>query len=203
MIKKRYGIKIVSIYFLIFVSTPFITTLNAQTAGYPWRNHSAPYNFIFNNHIDTHQQTQVKSNGELFGYLYVSRTGQILNGIPVAEHRDCNDPSNACEVGWIIRGKPLDGEASSPIFVYHVNGDHPVWLVQSRNDIPQPGSFSHFHWLNGPNDAVGLNPEDPYPGYILELQAVSRFYFFHHSENILVIPGIDISTHVNIVASYP
>jgi hypothetical protein len=28
-----------------------------------------------------------------------------------------------------------------------VNGDdHPVWMMRKRNDIPQPGSFTRYHW---------------------------------------------------------
>ena len=30
----------------------------AATDLYPWRNNAAPFNFLFGNHIDTHQQTR-------------------------------------------------------------------------------------------------------------------------------------------------
>lgn len=40
-------------------------------------------------------------------------------------------------------------------------------------------------------------------GYILELQAVDQFYFSHDGEEVLVMPGIDIFTHVTIVGSFP
>ena len=36
------------------------------------------------------------------------------------------------------------------MFLSHsgVNGDdHPVWMIRSRNDIPQPGSYTHFHGI--------------------------------------------------------
>ncbi len=52
---------------------PCLWMLGASTSlaagGYPWKNHAVPYTFKFGNHIDTHQQTKVSPNGELFGFL--------------------------------------------------------------------------------------------------------------------------------------
>lgn len=48
-------------------------------------------------------------------------------------------------VGWHVRALPAEA-----VFISHsgVNGnDHPVWLINSRNGIPQPGSYTHFHWI--------------------------------------------------------
>ena len=174
----------------------------ANAGGYPWKDHAAPYEFIFGNHIDDHQQTQIKSNGELKGFFYITFTGGEIDGIPVAEHCDNNTPAEACEVGWILRGRYLGGNAA-PTVVAQVGSDHPIWLVQSRNDIPQPGAFSHFHWLGAPESGSDLSLETQYDGYILELQAVDQFYFSHNGEEVLVMPGIDIATHVNIVGSFP
>ncbi len=110
------------------------------------------FDFLFGNHIDTHQQSRLRRNGDLSGVLYVYYTGEIdeVSGLPVARH-----PRGAmhdeicgvdldCVVGWRLRG--VAGEAK---FLYHggVNGnDHPVWLVD-RTAIPQPGAYSHFHWI--------------------------------------------------------
>ena len=174
----------------------------ANAGGYPWKNHAAPYDFRFENDIDSHQQTQVKANGDLFGFLYVTFTGIYNDGIPVVEHCDGTTPPEACEVGWIIRGKFLGG-AAAPTLVAQVGSDHPIWLVESRNDIPQPGAFSHFHWVESPGEEGGLILNTQYDGYILELQAVDQFYFMHNGEQVLVMPGIDIATHVNIVGSFP
>ena len=63
-----------------------------------------------------------------------------------------------CEVGWHMDGKP--GNAK---FVSHsgVNGDdHPLWMTNrspssnhgSGMSIPQPGSFTHFHWITPSGD---------------------------------------------------
>jgi hypothetical protein len=41
------------------------------------------------------------------------------------------------------------------------------------------------------------------PGYFLELMAIDKFAFEHGGERILVGPGIDIRTHLNILASVP
>ena len=97
-------------------------------------------------------------------------------------------------------GKP--GEATA---VYHddVNKDHPIWLVESRNDIPQPGSYSHFHWLGAPDKAKDLVIGNIYQGYFLKLLAVKTFYFRHGGEEILIRPGSDPASHVNIVGSFP
>ena len=62
-------------------------------------------------------------------------------------------PNIVCEVGWYMDGLP--GNAK---FVSHsgVNGDdHPLWMTNrspssnhgSGMSIPQPGSFTHFHWI--------------------------------------------------------
>ena len=78
----------------------------------------------------------------------------------------------------------------------------PVWLVD-RTDIPQPGSYAHFHWLDAAEEPSGLRRGICYRGYFLELQAIESFAFEHGNELIPVRPGIDIATHVNIVASFP
>jgi hypothetical protein len=41
------------------------------------------------------------------------------------------------------------------------------------------------------------------PGYFLELVAIDAFAFEHEGQRIRVDPGLDIATHVNIVASAP
>ncbi len=90
--------------------------------------------------------------------------------------------------------------------------DHKVFWIE-RADIPQPGGFEHFHWTGMPE------PTQPYlhvPGYLLELTATNRFCFIHHdvgmamsaktcreSGGVKVGRGIDIATHLNIVANDP
>ncbi len=183
---------------LMVALAALIATGASVAAGYPWRNHAPPFDFVFGNEIDTHQQTRTAADGALAGFLYVHYTGEsTADGFPVAVHDDCS--STTCDVGWAIDGAPAPG-----VFLYQVPDDHPVWLVD-RADIPQPGAYAHFHWL-GPGPADG-------PGYLLQLRAVGRFCFLHHAMGaggtcrdrggVAVVPGIDIATHVNIVASFP
>jgi hypothetical protein len=173
---------------------------------YPWRNHEPPFNFVFGNDIDTHQQTRLTRDGSLFGFFYISFTGvQTKDHYPVATHVDCNASSD-CTVGWTLSGKPI-----SATFLYQTMDDHPVFLAK-RADITQPGSPSHFHWLG----AVMPMPRQTLNGFLLQLTAVDRFCFIHNGAEaataaatcrqnggVNVDPGIDIATHLNIVASAP
>lgn len=174
---------------------------------YPWRQHQQPYLFLFGNEIDSHQQTRQGSDGSLNGYLYIQYTGVVTkDSYPVATHVDCNASGANCTVGWTLAGKP-----SSAKLVLQPTHDHPVfWL--SRPDIPQPGSYAHFHWTGM---AMPM-PYVPAPGYLLELNAVNSFCFIHHGAEgasnamscrdnggIKVNRGVDIATHLNIVANDP
>jgi hypothetical protein len=189
---------------------PVLGAGSASAADYrPWMNHAAPYGFLFGNHFDTHQQTRLKQHGELVGFLYVTFTGAVSqDGFRVATHQDCN--AHPCAVGWTLLGKPA-GELAT--FVYHEMHDHHTFLVD-RADIPQPGAYSHFHWLGADPMIQG----ETKAGYFLELRAVDTFCFVHHeaemfnpgltceddsNNGIIVRPGTDIATHVNIVGSYP
>lgn len=113
-----------------------------------------------------------------------------------------------CAVGWTLNGKVVN--SSNSRFLYQVGSDHPVFLVD-RADIPQPGAYAHFHWLGG-MPATGQNVS----GYLLQLTAVDSFCFIHQGAfgasgnktcrdngGIAVNLGIDIATHLNIVASFP
>jgi len=188
---------------MLFAVAACAMTSGAVAAGYPWRDHANPYDFLFGNEIDTHQQTRLKAADALAGFLYVHYTGETTaDGLRIATHEDCS--VETCDVGWT-----LDGLSANATFLYQVDDDHPVWLVE-RADIPQPGAYAHFHWLGTPPVAQG----DARPGYLLELRAIARFCFVHHAMGggsgscadrggVAVVPGIDIATHLNIVASFP
>lgn len=173
---------------------------------YSWRNHEAPFTFIFGNDIDSHQQTRLTHDGRLSGYLYIRYTGVVTkDGYRVATHVDCNTQVD-CTVGWTI-----EGTAASASFLYHPMHDHPVFLLP-RADVPQPGSFSHFHWT-GPMMPM---PHQPAAGYVLQLKAENSFCFIHHGAEpasdqatcrdnggVAVDRGIDLATHLNIVTAAP
>ena len=209
--------------------------------------HDAPYDFLFGNHIDTHQETKLIINHgqpkRLKGFFYIIFTGEIdpLSGLPIARHprgaaenEVCGDDNDdefydefedegdgiECIVGWIMKGKP--GVAK---FSYHegVNGnDHPVWMV-NRTQIPQPGSYTHFHWITttssdpraamvpaacDKNNASQLENQLPTavnatcPGWFLQIKAVEKFAFQHGNEVVPIRSGIDNATHLNLVTNY-
>jgi hypothetical protein len=177
----------------------------AATDLYPWRNHAGTFNFLFGNEIDTHQQTRRTQDRNLFGFFYIQFTGVVTKDLyRVATHVDCNAESD-CTVGWTLNGTPVRAK-----FLYEVENDHPVFLV-NRPDIPQPGAFSHFHWL-GAMPAVDGTAD----GFLLQLIAVDKFCFIHHGAEgatsakacrnnggVNVDLGTDIATHLNIVTSPP
>ena len=204
-----------------------------------------PFDFVFGNHMDTHIQLKLNTRrGQpkwLKGYLYIYFTGEIdgASGLPIARHprgmkhdEVCGVSPITCIAGWRITGRP--GIAK---YLYHdgVNGhDHPVWMTNrspSSNPylpglvIPQPGYYSHFHWLSsGSNDpragdvpgycdkmsAGMLEGEDPEStavnefcdGWYLQLKALRSFAFKHGGEIIPIRKGADLRSHLNIVTNY-
>lgn len=175
----------------------------AAAAGAAWSNHAAPLDFKFGNEIDAHQQSQVRRNGDLAGFLYIRFSGvTTADGYRVASHADCNAMPD-CRVGWTMLGKPRDAA-----FLYHAMDDHPVYLID-RSEIPQPGAFAHFHRVGAGEDSSGA-------GYVLQLTAVDKFCFLHHDGDmaescktceqnggVAITPGLDIASHLNIVTSAP
>lgn len=230
-----------------FIATTALAIGNQELHGYP-------YTFLMGNHIDTHMENMLANDGSLKGRLYIYFTGEIdeASGLPVARHprgagehnEECGVDPIDCVVGWQVRALPAEA-----VFLSHsgVNGDdHPVWLINSRNGIPQPGSFTHFHWITTTStdaragavpaacdvqmagqlegDVItglleldgGVNGSWPdtdvhvgggaenlvCPGWLLEITAIREFAFMHGGEKIAVSPGIDNSTHLNIVTNY-
>ena len=141
MNKTYTGIAVLS-----FVSSSVFATGNKEL-------HNPPYDFLFGNHIDTHQETRQTNHGTLKGRLYIIFTGETdpTSGLPIARHprgamhnEECGVDAIDCKVGWIIRAKPTQAK-----FLYHsgvAGDDHPVWMMESRKDIPQRGHYTHFHW---------------------------------------------------------
>ena len=178
----------------------------------PWQNHNSPYNFLFGNEFDTHQQTRQAKDGSLIGLVYIQFTGVVTaDRYRVATHADCRSATlpRDCTAGWSLDGGPVNAT-----FLYHVEPDHPVFLV-NRQDIPEPGAYAHFHWLDYATAPDGMpTAGDPVPGYLLQLTAKDKFCFIHHGSatgtatcrdngGIAVNNGIDIATHLNIVTSAP
>ena len=82
---NKIRIRLTLIYILtIFIFSPWSFTAFAAEF------HEEPYDFLFDNHIDTHQETRLKlKNGEpvsLNGFFYIIYTGEIdpVSGLPIA-----------------------------------------------------------------------------------------------------------------------
>jgi hypothetical protein len=141
----------------------------------------------------------------LKGSFYIIFTGETdkVSGLPIAEYPNgsqCEEDESDCVVGWKIKAKP--GAAK---FLYHsgVNGnDHPVWMVD-RVDIPQPGSYTHFHWITSTSSDPRGDENIVCPGWFLEIKVgKKKFAFQHGNEVVPVHRGIDNTTHLNLVTNY-
>jgi len=211
-----------------------------------------PYDFTFGNHIDTHVQLRLKTKmgmpDSLSGSFYIIFTDSNgvpigtdpVSGLPIARHPRGADhdevcgtsPNITCVVGWYMDGVP--GNAK---FVSHsgINGDdHPLWLVNRAVEgtapaadmvIPQPGSFTHFHWITSSGtDPRAVSPgvsaecdkqnagqlQDQAPsavdsvcqGWFLQIQAVREFALEHGGEHIPVRLGMDNRSHLNLLTNF-
>ncbi len=209
--------------------------------GDSWQ--APPYDFNFGNHIDTHIQLRLKTRkGEpkfLKGALYIYFTGGTdkVSGLPLARHprgmshgEVCGIDPITCVAAWKIKGRP--GAAK---YLYHggVNGnDHPVWMVNRAEEasapaagmvIPQPGYYSHYHWITSASqdpraDMVSVACEkqtagqletvaptavnEICDGWFLQLRATTSFAFMHGGEIIPIYKGADLRSHLNIVMNY-
>jgi hypothetical protein len=86
----------------------------------------------------------------------------VADNIPLYGH--CTMPADypTCQAGWNLKAYPCIYEVNgcTAMVLYHKH-DHPVWLIGpnirtvegdiildgDRNQVPQPGRPTHFHWL--------------------------------------------------------
>jgi hypothetical protein len=192
-------------------------TVSVLAEGYSWLDHALPFDFLFGNHIDTHQQSLVAEGDLLEGFFYIRLTGDsTADGVPIAKHADCNKVEDQCTVGWILNGIPIQA-----MYLGHESGSHPEWYIDPAY-LPRRPGYTHFHWLGKPehpsgthegttdqtdgskegmsDHTGGLQEGQMYDGYLLKLTAVDTFFFEHHG-GFLVTPGIDKVTHANIVTT--
>ena len=181
-------------FILVVVLLSFVSAATAFAAvGYPWNEHAAPYDYLFGNHIDTHQQSKLNGEDQLEGFFYIRYTGEEVDGVPEAMHGNCSADGIDCTVGWKLKGVA----AQATLVEKPEEHGHPIWCID-ENDMPQAPGYSHFHWNGAPEHAGKLPDGATYDGYLLKLTAQDRFYFKHHG-GFLVTPGIDTETHANIV----
>lgn len=183
-----------TIILIALLLTLGITTA-AYAAGYPWSDHSAPYDYLFGNHIDTHQQSQLMGRNQLEGFFYIQYTGNEVNGVPEAMHANCGAQDADCTVGWKLKGVAVQATLAE----HADHGGQPVWCIDP-DDMPKAPGYTHFHWEGVPEHAGGVLGDVVYDGYLLKLTAVDEFAFKHHGhDGYLVTPGIDTVTHANVV----
>lgn len=170
----------------------------AEDGGYPWQDHAPPYDFLFGNMIDSHQQSRINPLGALRGMIYIHYTGEFTDeGYPIARKAHCN--REECDVGWSVKGLELDAElvCLSPR----------TWLVDPAA-LPRQRGFTHFHWLGDPysphgqgDPEAGLIVGETYHGYLMRRVARDTFWWTGGEKSSnpghLVTPGID--PHSNIV----
>ncbi len=184
---KRLLIPIMMLLSLVLAATAYATT------AYPWSNHAAPYDYLFGNQIDSHQQSQLNDKEQLGGFFYIKYTGSMIDGVPEAIHADCEKTPDDCTIGW-----KLKGVAVQATLLEKPDSGHPVWCI-NPDDGPRSPGFSHFHWEGDLDHTAGEEFDNKlYDGYLLKLTAVDQFFFQHHG-GFLVTPGIDTETHANIV----
>jgi hypothetical protein len=211
-----------------------------------------PFDFTFGNHIDTHVQLKLKNKmgnpDSISGSFYIIFTDDqgvslgtdAASGLPIARHprgtsedhdETCGvSPNIVCVVGW-----HMDGAPGAAKFISHdgVNGDdHPLWMVNRTEEdtapetgmvIPQPGSFTHHHWITTTSTdpraasvsaecdkqkAGQLQDQEPTAvdsvcqGWFLQIQAVREFAFKHGGESIPIRLGMDNRSHLNLLTNF-
>lgn len=181
---KKFG-ALLGFFFLLLVAG------SAVALGPNWNNHAPPFDFLFGNHIDTHQQSKLVGNKQLRGYLYITYTGEEVDGFPAAHHGDCEMMPEGCEVGWVLKGVPARAR-----LLAKPEGDHPQWCLDPQA-LPREAGYSHFHWLGDPAHPGELVVGEKYDGYLLKLTAVDSF-FFEHQGGFFITPGVDLESHYNI-----
>jgi hypothetical protein len=179
-----------SVLFLGIIAIWIVSSAAAQLA-LPWKDHAAPFSFLFGNEIDTHQQSVIASSKQIQGYLYIRYTGETIDGIPVAEHTNCSMMAQECRGGWKFAGSLTDG-----VYNGHNMDNHMPQFCLSPDQVKS--GYTHFHWLGDPMMDMGLVVGQSYPGYMMKLVAVDTFYFRHHEALTLVKAGPDTISHLNI-----
>jgi len=152
--------------------TPFGVTVYADGVEddfYPWQDHQGSLNYEFENMIDTHQQSFVDSNGVLHGFIYVRVIDVTEDGIPIAEKANCEENSEGCIVGWVIKAVPVKDAKL-------VNTGPRIWLLDA-DDLPKEPGYTHFHWIGGPYKPHGLVIDNTYDGYLMKRMAATTFYW--------------------------
>jgi len=163
--------KKLSILLLVLVVSLLLVTqatyADDPDEDYPWNNHSLPFDFLFGNMIDTHQQSKLNPQGKLHGFLYIHYTGELTaDGYPIARKANCLIES--CDVGWVINGKPITATL--------LQKGPRIWLVDPA-DLANQDGYSHFQWVGNPTSPHGLEVGQVYSGILLRRIAPTPFFW--------------------------
>lgn len=186
------------------VAVMLVATSVAATPSYPWRDHDAPFDHTFGNHMDDHQQTKLLAGDKkIQGFLYVDITDTIPEesslGLPEAKHIKCNEKPDDCEVGWVMHGVAWENAR----YCGHFDGHHQWQLLDGDTSKYERRGYTHFHW-NGPEpDKVDDVGTDDWGGYFMKLTAVDSFYFVHHGPDWDITPGVELESHFNLTKCDP
>jgi hypothetical protein len=161
----------------VIILTVLVTLLLAGTAVfadegfYPWQGHAAPFDFLFGNLIDNHQQSKQARKGMLQGFIYIQFTEEEKDGVPVAVRADCENSELDCRVGWKFKAIPISATL--------VSTKPRVWLVD-KDQLPPGSQYLHFHWSDdedNPQKPCGLQMDKEYDGYLMQRVAVTSFFW--------------------------
>ena len=196
--------KFLILVLLLSISFSGITAVKADgvDTGRPWKNHQKPYDFLFYNLIDNHQQMKLRKDGTLHGFIYIQFTGNYVDGVPEAVRADCTNPSLDCRVGWEVIGIPVSGAKL-------IQRGPRLWELDQAYLSLDP-EFVHFHWtaINGspnPKKPCGLktiqeNENISYNGYLFKRTAVTTFYWLggnpEKGKGRLVTPCVDLHSNI-------
>ena len=168
MKKPLFLTTVLALLILLTTSAVFADETD-DDVDYPWQEHAAPFDFMFNNMIDTHQQTRESANGVLHGFIYIHIIDVAEDGIPIAEKANCAAYPDECVIGWVVKGIPYSATL--------VNKGPRIWQIEPA-DLPQEPGYTHFHWLGNPLKPHGLVMNTKvYNGYLLKRVAATTFYW--------------------------
>jgi hypothetical protein len=82
--------KIRILLLVLFSVTLWGTSTALAGTSYPWRDNAPPFDFLFQNHIDTHQQGKLNGQGNFTGFFYIKYTEAVTaDDVPIATHGNC------------------------------------------------------------------------------------------------------------------
>jgi len=178
---------------LISLGLSGISTVQAEGSdtGRLWKDHAKPYDFMFENLIDNHQQMKLQKDGRLHGFIYIQFTGETIDGVPVAKRADCTNPLLDCRVGWEVIGIPVSDVKLSQ------RGPR-LWDLNQAS-LTVDSEYVHFQWVGTPKKPCGLTVGFEYDGYLFKRTAATTFYWLGGNPGKevgrLVTPGVDLHTN--------